>query len=45
MGAFGHLAYAVDNIYDTCNAFMARGVLIRRVMPHGLYPHAGRHLH
>ena len=23
---FGHLAYAVDNIYDTCNAFVARGV-------------------
>src|SRR5215471_10039029 len=20
---FGHLAYAVDNIYDTCNAFIA----------------------
>ena len=31
MGAeFGHLAYAVDNIYDTCNAFMARGVTINR---------------
>jgi lactoylglutathione lyase len=30
MGAFGHLAYAVDNIYDTCNAFMARGVPINR---------------
>ena len=27
---FGHLAYAVDNIYDTCNAFMARGVTINR---------------
>ena len=27
---FGHLAYAVDNIYDTCNAFMARGVPINR---------------
>src|ERR1700674_5901591 len=23
---FGHLAYAVDNIYDTCNASTARGV-------------------
>jgi lactoylglutathione lyase len=22
---FGHLAYAVDNIYDTCSAFIARG--------------------
>src|SRR5258707_14941098 len=22
---FGHLAYAVDNIYGTCNAFIARG--------------------
>jgi lactoylglutathione lyase len=27
---FGHLAYAVDNIYDTCKAFMARGVTINR---------------
>jgi lactoylglutathione lyase len=27
---FGHLAYAVDNIYDTCNAFSARGVTINR---------------
>src|SRR3954462_10118424 len=27
---FGHLAYAVDNIYDTCNAFIARGVMINR---------------
>jgi lactoylglutathione lyase len=27
---FGHLAYAVDNIYDTCNAFIARGVTINR---------------
>jgi lactoylglutathione lyase len=27
---FGHLAYAVDNIYDTCNAFIARGVAINR---------------
>jgi lactoylglutathione lyase len=27
---FGHLAYAVDNIYNTCNAFMARGVTINR---------------
>ena len=23
---FGHLAYAVDNIYDTCNAFIAHGM-------------------
>jgi lactoylglutathione lyase len=27
---FGHLAYAVDNIYDTCNAFIAHGVPINR---------------
>jgi lactoylglutathione lyase len=27
---FGHLAYAVDNIYDTCKAFQARGVTINR---------------
>ena len=27
---FGHLAYAVDNIYDTCSAFLARGVTINR---------------
>ena len=27
---FGHLAYAVDNIYDTCDAFKARGVTINR---------------
>jgi lactoylglutathione lyase len=27
---FGHLAYAVDNIYDTCKAFSARGVTINR---------------
>src|ERR1700686_875303 len=27
---FGHLAYAVDNIYDTCDAFIARGVKINR---------------
>jgi lactoylglutathione lyase len=27
---FGHLAYAVDNIYDTCNASIARGVTINR---------------
>jgi lactoylglutathione lyase len=27
---FGHLAYPVDNIYDTCNAFIARGVTINR---------------
>lgn len=27
---FGHLAYAVDNIYDTCNAFIAHGVTINR---------------
>jgi lactoylglutathione lyase len=27
---FGHLAYAVDNIYDTCDAFIARGVTIKR---------------
>ena len=27
---FGHLAYAVDNIYETCSAFMAHGVTINR---------------
>jgi lactoylglutathione lyase len=27
---FGHLAYAVDNIDDTCSAFIARGVTINR---------------
>ena len=27
---FGHLAYAVDNIYDTCRAFAAHGVTINR---------------
>ncbi|MGA8550762.1 MAG: VOC family protein, partial [Stellaceae bacterium] len=27
---FGHLAYAVDNIYDTCHAFVAHGVTINR---------------
>jgi lactoylglutathione lyase len=27
---FGHLAYAVDNIYDTCSAFIAHGVTINR---------------
>ena len=27
---FGHLAYAVDNIYDTCHAFIAHGVTINR---------------
>jgi len=44
---FGHLAYAVDNIYDTCRAFIAHGVTINRPPRdgHGLYPHAGRHLH
>jgi lactoylglutathione lyase len=27
---FGHLAYAVDNIYDTCKAYMDKGVTINR---------------
>src|SRR5438105_1265016 len=27
---FGHLAYAVGNIYDTCSAFIAHGVTINR---------------
>jgi lactoylglutathione lyase len=27
---FGHLAYAVDNIYETCKAFIAHGVTINR---------------
>ena len=27
---FGHLAYAVDNIYDTCSALTAHGVTINR---------------
>jgi lactoylglutathione lyase len=28
--SFGHLAYACDNIYDTCNAMIAHGVTINR---------------
>jgi hypothetical protein len=32
---FGHLAYAVDNIYDTCNAFIARSVTINRLQRDG----------
>src|SRR5271154_513415 len=32
---FGHLAYALDNIYDTCNAVIARGVTINRT-PDGI---------
>ncbi len=27
---FGHLAYRVDNIYDTCQALMEKGVVINR---------------
>ena len=27
---FGHLAYAVDNIYDTCAAMLAHGVTVNR---------------
>jgi lactoylglutathione lyase len=27
---FGHLAYAVDNIYDTCERLMNAGVIINR---------------
>ena len=27
---FGHLAYAVDNIYDSCNKMIAHGVTINR---------------
>lgn len=27
---FGHLAYRVDNIYDTCEALMEKGVTINR---------------
>ncbi len=27
---FGHLAYAVDNIYDTCEHLMKNGVIINR---------------
>jgi lactoylglutathione lyase len=27
---FGHLAYAVDNIYDTCERLQAHGVTIQR---------------
>jgi lactoylglutathione lyase len=45
---FGHLAYAVDNIYDTCSAFIACGVTINRPLRDGrmgLHPHAGRHRH
>ncbi len=27
---FGHLAYAVENIYDYCNGLMERGIVINR---------------
>tara|TARA_R110002094_G_scaffold104561_1_gene103875 strand:+ start:33 stop:323 length:291 start_codon:yes stop_codon:yes gene_type:complete len=27
---FGHLAYRVDNIYDTCEKLMEQGVIINR---------------
>lgn len=27
---FGHLAYAVDNIYETCQSLMDKGVIINR---------------
>ena len=27
---FGHLAYAVDNLYDTCAAMLAHGVTVNR---------------
>ncbi len=27
---FGHLAYSVDNIYETCQALMDKGVIINR---------------
>ena len=40
---FGHLACAVDNICDTCQASIARGVPINRPPRDGrmgLYPHA-----
>jgi Glyoxalase/Bleomycin resistance protein/Dioxygenase superfamily len=32
---FGHLAYAVDKIYDTCSAFIASGVTINRRLRDG----------
>jgi len=44
---FGHLAYAVDNIYDTCSAFIAHGVTINRPPRDGrmAFIRTGRHLH
>ena len=44
---FGHLAYAVDNIYDTCKAFIAHGVTINRPPRDGrmAFIRTGRHLH
>ena len=37
---FGHLAYEVDNIYETCRRLMDGGVTINRPPrdAHGLYP-------
>ena len=39
---FGHLAYAVDNIYDTCSAFIARGVTINRRRVTAAWPSSAR---
>ena len=39
---FGHLAYAVDNIYDTCNAFIAHGVTINRPRATAAWPSSAR---
>ena len=39
---FGHLAYAVDNIYDTCSALIARGVTINRPPRMAAWPISAR---
>ena len=39
---FGHLAYAVDNIYETCSAFIAHGVTINRPPRDGRWPSSVR---
>ena len=45
---FGHLAYAVPNIYDLCQHLMDNGVTINPAAarwPHGVCPVPRRHLH
>ena len=41
---FGHLAYAVDNIYDTCKAFIAHGVTINRPPVTAAWPLSARQM-